>query len=289
MTRVALLFWFWLTLASGIPAYALDEPSCSHGLGRVTKKLDGFELQIAPYPDANNPDLDECEAEIYDPRGDVIFSEHDWSFAIELAGVDVNGDGIPDVVLEAYSGGAHCCWTYYFLSLGSQPGLITKFENNRDASFLEDEKTRRIYLEIPDGAFDYFDEVCHACSPFPLVYLRLDGTNWVDVSREYVQDYDEIIQDSQKSLTAEKRQRLRALKEKPSDARPIERARYHALTIVFAYLYSGREGQAHQALRELWPPFDQERMWKLILETRHNGILCYTRKGAVCGLDAANE
>src|SRR2546422_4610678 len=45
---------FWLTLASGIPAYALDEPSCSHGLGRVTKKLDGFELQIAPYPDANN-------------------------------------------------------------------------------------------------------------------------------------------------------------------------------------------------------------------------------------------
>ena len=240
------IFLLCLVFAPGIPAYAAGEPACSQGEGSVTRKLEGFELQIAPYPDANNPDLDECEAEIYDARGDVIFSEHDWSFAIELAGVDVNGDGIPDVVLEAYSGGAHCCWTYYFLSLGSQPGLITKFENNRDTSFLEDEKTRRIYLEIPDGAFDYFDEVCHACSPFPLVYLRLDGTNWVDVSREYVQDYDEIIQDSQKSLTAEKRQRLRALKEKPSDARPIERARYHALTIVFAYLYSGREGQAHR-------------------------------------------
>jgi len=283
------IFLLCLVFAPGIPAYAAGEPACSQGEGSVTRKLEGFELQIAPYPDANNPDLDECEAEIYDARGDVIFSEHDWSFAIELAGVDVNGDGIPDVVLEAYSGGAHCCWTYYFLSLGSQPGLITKFENNRDTSFLEDEKTRRIYLEIPDGAFDYFDEVCHACSPFPLVYLRLDGTNWVDVSREYVQDYDEIIQDSQKSLTAEKRQRLRALKEKPSDARPIERARYHALTIIFAYLYSGREGQAHQALRELWPPFDQERMWKLILETRHNGILCYTRKNAACGPNAATE
>ena len=283
------IFLLCLVFAPGIPAYAAGEPACSQGEGSVTRKLEGFELQIAPYPDANNPDLDECEAEIYDPRGDVIFSEHDWSFAIELAGVDVNGDGIPDVVLEAYSGGAHCCWTYYFLSLGSQPGLITKFENNRDASFLEDEKTRRIYLEIPDGAFDYFDEVCHACSPFPLVYLRLDGTNWVDVSREYVQDYEEIIRDSQKSLTAGKRQRLRALKEKPSDARPIERARYHALTIVFAYLYSGREGQAHQALRELWPPFDQERMWKFILETRHNGILCYTRKNAACGPNAATE
>src|SRR6266566_1434911 len=279
--RLAILFL--LVLASGIPAYAANRSECRQGRGSVVRKIHGFEIQISPYPD------DECEAEIYDPRGDVIFSEHDWGFSIEVAGVDVNGDGIPDVVLEAYSGGAHCCWTYYFLSLGSQPGLITKFENNRDASFLEDEKTRRIHLEIPDGAFDYFDEVCHACSPFPLVYLRLDGTNWVDVSREYVQDYDEIIRDSQKSLTAGKRQRLRALKEKPSDARPIERARYHALTIIFAYLYSGREGQAHQALRELWPPFDQERMWKLILETRHNGILCYTRKGAVCGLDSANK
>ena|SRR6266567_88218 len=279
--RLAILFL--LVLASGIPAYAANRSECRQGRGSVVRKIHGFEIQISPYPD------DECEAEIYDPRGDVIFSEHDWGFSIEVAGVDVNGDGIPDVVLEAYSGGAHCCWTYYFLSLGSQPGLITKFENNRDASFLEDEKTRRIYLEIPDGAFDYFDEVCHACSPFPLVYLRLDGTNWVDVSREYVQDYDEIIRDSQKSLTAGKRQRLRALKEKPSDARPIERARYHALTIIFAYLYSGREGQAHQALRERWPPFDQERMWKLILETRHNGILCYTRKGAVCGLDSANK
>ena len=65
-------------------------------------------------------------------------------------------------------------------------------------------------------------------------------------------------------------------------------ARYNALMIVFAYLYSGREKQAHQALQDLWPPFDQERIWNLILETRHNGILCYARKDAVCGPDVAH-
>ncbi len=59
--------------------------------------------------------------------------------------------------------------------------------------------------------------------------------------------------------------------------------------IVLAYLYSGREAQARQALQELWPPFDQERIWNLILETRHNGILRYTRNGAVCGPDAADQ
>src|SRR6266851_8337942 len=105
--RLAILFS--LVLASGIPVYAANEPACWKGVGSVTKKLDGFEIQISPYPDKDNPDLDECEAEVYDPRGDVIFSEHDSSFVIELAGVDVNGDGIPDVVLEAFSGGMHCC------------------------------------------------------------------------------------------------------------------------------------------------------------------------------------
>jgi hypothetical protein len=278
-----------LALASGIPTYATHRPECRQGRGRVTRKIHGFKIQISPYPDKSNPDLDECEAEIYDPRGDVIFSEHDWGFALDLAGVDVNGDGIPDVVLEAFSGGMHCCWTYYFFSLGPRPGLLLKFGNNRDASFFWDKKPGRICMEIQDGTFDYFDEVCHACSPFPLVYLRLNGSDLVDISREHASDYDEIIRDSQKALTPEERQRLKALTEKPSDAEPVREARYNALMIVFAYLYSGREERAHQALQELWPRFDQERIWNLILETRRDGILCYTRKDAACGPDAASR
>jgi hypothetical protein len=284
-----LVIVFSLILASGIPAYATHRSECRQGRGSVTRKIHGFKIQISPYPDKSNPDLDECEAEIYDPRGNVIFSEHDWGFALDLAGVDVNGDGIPDVVLEAFSGGMHCCWTYYFFSLGPRPGLLLKFENNRDASFFWDKKPGQMYMEIQDGAFDYFDEVCHACSPLPLVYLRLDGSNLVDIGREYADNYDEIIRVNRKALTGEERRSLKALKEKPSDAEPIREARYHALMIVFAYLYSSREEQAHQALKEWWPTFDQERMWKLILETRRNGILCYTRKNAACGSDAASE
>ncbi|SRR5712691_4514869 len=285
--RLSILFC--LLLASGIPAYAANRSECRQGRGSVLRKIRGFEIRISPYPDKEDPLEDECEAEIYDRRGDVIFSEHDWGFSIVLAGVDVNGDGIPDVVLEAFSGGTHCCWTYYFLSLGPRPGLLLKFDNNRDASFFWYKKPGQIYMEIQDGAFDYFDEVCHACSPFPLVYLRLDGSNLVDISREYAGNYDEIIRVSQKALTGGARRRLKALTEKPSDAEPVRKARYNALMIVFAYLYSGREEQAHQALQELWPRFDQERIWNLIIQTRHNGILCYTRKDAACGPDTANQ
>ena len=259
---------------------------CSEGEGQARKKVAGFQLVITPLPDERIPSESECQAEVIDPKNNVIFDVNDTSFSIAFTGRDVNG--APHLVLESYSGGAHCCWTYYIISLGSKPGMLLKLENNRDVSFYKN-KNGRIDLATLDGAFDYFDEVCHACSPFPLVYLRLDGSNLIDISPEYIQEYDEIIRDSQRGLTAEQRQRLKTLKEKPSDDEPVERARYHALTIVLAYLYSGREKQAHQALQELWPPFDQERIWNSILETRRNGILCYTRKGAVCGLDVADQ
>lgn len=274
MKRLAFIASLIVVVAN--PAHAANEPACWKGVGSVTKKVEGFEIHISPYPDKDNPDLDECEAEIYDPRGDVIFSEHDSSFVIEVAGVDVNGDGIPDVVLEAYSGGAHCCWTYYIISLGAQPGLLKKFENDRGVSFFR-VKSGRVEFTTQDGAFEYFDAVCHACTPFTLVYLRLDGRNLVDISPQYLAEYDEIIAENRKALTAAALQRLRALKKNPSDTTGPDGTVAKALTIVLAYLYSGRETQAREALQSMWPSFDQERMWNLIRETRRDGILSYTR------------
>jgi len=137
-----------------------------------------------------------------------------------------------------------------------------------------------------DGVFDYFDGLCHACTPFPDVYLRLDGTNLIDISPEFVAHYDEIIAENRKTLTAEERQRLRVLSEKPSDAVPVRETVQKVLMIVLAYLYSGREAQARQALQDVWPPFDQERIWNSILETRRSGILSDTRKDPACGPNA---
>jgi hypothetical protein len=283
-----LLLLFFSTLAAQ-PAIAAGKLACGAGQGSATKEAAGFQIKVLPSPRKVDHFDPECRALILDARNNEIFSADDWGFSIEVAGQDATGDGIPDVVLKAYSGGAHCCWTYYVISLGSKPGLVKKFENNRDAVFFRDKESGRIVMSTLDGAFDYFDGLCHACTPFPDVYLRLDGTNLIDISPEFVTHYDEIIAENRKTLTAEERHRLRVLTEKPSDAEPAQGAVHRALMIVLAYLYSGREAQARQALQELWPPFDQERIWNLILETRHNGILCYTRNGGVCGPDAADQ
>jgi hypothetical protein len=48
--------------------------------------------------------------------------------------------------------------------------------------------------------------------------------------------------------------------------------RTRILDTVLAYLYSGREAQARSAFNQMWPDWDRERVWRMILETRDTGL-----------------
>jgi hypothetical protein len=207
----------------------------------------------------------------------AVFSELDTTFDIALSERDVNGDGIPELVLEGFSGGLHCCWTYYVISLGPKPSLLLKFENDREASFLEDEKGRGFYISTEDGEFDYFDGLCHACTPFPLVFLKIDGKRVVDISPECADAYDDIVKESREALSAQDLAEVVAMTTNPSESRAagVRNAVRRMLEIVLAYLYSGRESRARQELQTMWPQFDQDRMWNLIQKQRREGILRY--------------
>lgn len=196
-----------------------------------------------------------------------------------MADADLGGDGVRDLVLESYSGGAHCCWTYYVISQDEKPHLIAQFDNERDAGFVRNEENGRVDIVTQDGAFDYFDGQCHACPVFPVVYLRLQGNQFVDAGVDHLKDYDEIIAKSQQTMSAQQRQDFRSTAENPYKAGDASSTTVKkVLTIVLAYLYSDREPQARQALQELWPPFDQERLWKLIVDARQKGILSQTHR-----------
>ena len=104
-----------------------------------------------------------CVATVRSASGRIVFRTSDWDISLEsISGKDVNGDGQPDIVFVGYSGGAHCCWTYWIVSLGTQPGLIKKIENERAAEFKPTGPNGRIEMWTLDGAFDYFDD------PFPM-------------------------------------------------------------------------------------------------------------------------
>jgi hypothetical protein len=257
---------------------AAEENDCFGGDRTIKKEIAGFALTISYYHDPTLPTaIEECRAVIRDARHHVIFSAHDLGMALLVAGQDVNGDGAPDVVLEGESGGNHGTKTYYVVSLGGKPGLIVRFRTDAvPAKFMQNDSSHRIEVRTWDGNFFMFDGMAAAFSPYPAVYLQIDGAKLHDISPQHRADYDKAIEKLKTSFPVADFARFRVIDEswqKAGEEAPASQV----LRIAVAYLYSGRPSLAHKTIAEMWPPFDQERVWRLILKTRQKGILQYAR------------
>jgi hypothetical protein len=199
----------------------------------------------------------------------------------QISGKDINGDGQPEAVFEGFSGSAHCCWTYWIVSLGARPSLLKQVFNQTSIAFRET-SDGHVDLFGGDGAFDYFDCLSHSETAFPAVFLRLQGRDLKDVGSEHWDYYADQIADARRRITAEELDRFRNAKNQDDLCDGSPRATMpKVLTIVFADLYGGRDEEAWKALEAMWPPADKERIRKLILQKRAEGILRYTRPVAL--------
>jgi len=106
-----------------------------------------------------------------------------WFKILEPSGIDINGDGKPDLVVEEYTGGAHCCskTTIYSITNRAEPYwqrktgncFVTVQDLDRDGNF---------ELVTCDDVFAY-DFCSYARSPMPTVVYRYDAR-----ARTYVPD-----------------------------------------------------------------------------------------------------
>ncbi|MCS6873126.1 MAG: hypothetical protein RML33_04245 [Acidobacteriota bacterium] len=90
--------------------------------------------------------------------------------------VDKTGDGVPDIMLVHYSGGAHCCFDAAFIELGEEPRL-REYIYTADARIIAIGKNPRGGLRFAtrDYSFAYW-YTSFASSPFPEVVLEfVDG------------------------------------------------------------------------------------------------------------------
>ncbi len=228
-------------------------------------------LTIAGFGDANEEPENACRAELRDSSGKAIFETA--STAVSAVVVeDVNGDGQPDVVIESFSGGAHCCWTYDIVSVGAKPGLVGEFESAHAAVF-RTSKDQRTVIVTYSGAFDYFDGLCYACSPGAQVYFVLEGTKFHDVSPVFARLYDERIAQARAQLAPEKLAIFHTSADHTNPAGGLEETKAAVLTVLINYLYSGRPQEAWEAFEQMWPPGDQPRMRALIESTLGKGVL----------------
>jgi len=282
-----------LLLASGaMPAYSEEPPTCP--FEKIPPmKIGSYTLTISEFA-ASEQDQDKrdelqdkkgyrCLASVTSKHGKRKVVAREWDmWWLPESGKDLNGDGMPDAVAVGYWGGAHCCWTYWFVSLGRRPRVYLKLENERDIR-IDEAHPGHIYIRTLDGAFDYFDGLCHACTPFPAVTLEFQGVQLVDVSNHFLEEYDKQIEGAKRAWQVATGEEFASLqncrgydrhREKdPCASGKYNDARSAALSVVLAYLYSGREQQAWKALDEMWPASDRARIKKLILKTRAEGVL----------------
>jgi hypothetical protein len=100
---------------------------------------------------------------------------------------DLDGDGSPEVVLELYTGGAHCCTVAQIFSFDPATSGYTKFEQNfGDPGYklVDLNGDGRPEFRSADDRFAYA-VASYAGSRLPIEIWRFQGGKLVDVTREF--------------------------------------------------------------------------------------------------------
>jgi hypothetical protein len=157
-----------------------------------------------------------------------------------VSGSDITGDGVPELVVERYSGGASCCLSYVVLTLGEElTSIDLPLDTPCEASFRDLDG---------DGIFEVIacDDVLHcrfcscAGSPLPTVVLKYTRElGYIPASTQFPEIYDPDIPGYRaraESWSGE------VFEEQDPTGRCL------VLPLVLAYLYSGRASEAWAAL-----------------------------------------
>jgi hypothetical protein len=161
-----------------------------------------------------------------------------------LTGSDITGDGTPEVIVETYSGGAHCCFSTVVYSLGSQTTKVLETgASNCDGEFRDlDADDVQEYITCDDRfAYAYCP---FAASPVVTAILAFDpAQGYVPSSPRFARLFEDAI--AAHTALAEQ-------------AVPGGLGEWDATTkcavlpLVLDYLYSGQPDQAWAALENYY-------------------------------------
>lgn len=95
-------------------------------------------------------------------------------------GRDITGNGVPDLVLTEWTGGAHCCFIFHLFELGERPRYVQSINarHTAGADFVNLDADRALEFSMVDWTFAYWNE-CFADSPAPPLILKYRGGRYV--------------------------------------------------------------------------------------------------------------
>lgn len=219
---------------------------------------DGFSVTVRRKAD---PALtkDACVVEVRDRSQRIVFTREGFNARVhEDSGRDVDNDGAPDLIVGVETHRTRlCCSQYSILSLKPAPRVIGTFSN---PTFRPDQHRRTVvWAALP------FDDLGSDFGPVPTIAIvgqYRDG-RFVDLTSENcpwilagtAPGWASLSEDLWR-LDGTRRAASRAETGPPSSA--VETTRASATTVVLQMLYCGRDADARELIRQVWPDQQQE-------------------------------
>jgi hypothetical protein len=222
-----------------------------------------------------------CEAKLAWDDQELAVEPPAWQADVDAMGVDF-GLGVPVVALQIKRTDIDGFMQYEIYSLKKPPQKLRVIAGGDWYSAADTDLDGRVEIWTGDAAVvNGFDDLPRGAFDFaPPVVLRFEQKRLIDVSAEFQPDYNRRIAALRAQVGA---QQLSDFKHSDGKLQtlypptPEEWARLRAtkvkvLEIVWCYLYSGRDQDAWNALAEMWPPADVDRIRTLIQNARAQGI-----------------
>ncbi|HXN46559.1 MAG TPA: hypothetical protein VN893_07950 [Bryobacteraceae bacterium] len=148
---------------------------------------DGYEVSVGLTPKSSEDPGEACTIAIYDRAGHVVFRTTGFGAAFDEdgTGMDFDGDGRPEVVLKADTGGGNrFCWSEHVISLWPKPHELVEIPELGRVHFEEDRQGRTVIWATrppPSGA----GELGFGHGPFAQRVLRFSEGRLRDVTPEF--------------------------------------------------------------------------------------------------------
>jgi hypothetical protein len=280
MPRFAPILPFILCVCSAF-AWAQDGPTvCRNGEGRFSATLEGVTVTVEATTQHGLTERS-CEATLVSGESRLAVVEGAAAVDVDLMGADL-GFGEPVVAIQFRRSELDRRTTYEIYSLSKTPHLLATLRGGALFSAADYKLDGKIDIRTVDPiAVDGFEGIPLSSFDFvPPVFLRFEKHKLLEVSAEYRQEFDQRIAALRSGLD-----RTALAEFKGSDGmltgrftmpaeelRELVSVKIRALEIVWAYLYSGREDEAWQALADMWPAADVDRVRLAIMDARSRGI-----------------
>jgi hypothetical protein len=222
-----------------------------------------------------------CEAKLTWGHDETLIASGVSQADIDVMGADL-GFGVPVVAFQIKATDADPTIKYEIYSLNKPPKLLRTIVGQDYFSAADTRLDGSVEIWTTDSAaVNGFDNLPLSSfdSP-PTVVLRFHDGKLMDVSAEFRAHFDQQIQALRSKLDARQLSDFRANDGRLSgehlapdgEPRGLLATKVKVLEIVWAWLYSGREQQAWDALSEMWPRVDADRVRASLTDAMKRGL-----------------